>query len=132
MKRGFSWGLVQVLIIYSGLYLFFFESPDVLEISRKVRHVVLMSSLLGVYALGTYHLRFQSMAWMGALWHLVHLSGISFLVLFGLFDWLVQPLGYPMRLVLRQVHEFLVSPVLYVGMGLLAENLPHRSQSQQS
>jgi 3-phosphoshikimate 1-carboxyvinyltransferase len=48
----------------------------------------------------------------------------SAVLLAGLFDWVIQPLNYPMRSMLRQLHEFLLSPVLYVGMGLLAKHLP--------
>lgn len=124
MKKNFGWGLVQLIAVYTALYLLFFESPDVLDIPRKLRHLILMGSLLGVYALGTYHLQFSKHAWMGALWHLVHVTGISILLLAGLFDWLIQPLNYPMRVMMRQLHEFLISPVLYVGMGLLATHLP--------
>ncbi len=124
VKRSFAWGLLQLVAVYTAYYLFFFESPDVLAIPRKLRHLVLMGSLLGVYALGTYHLQFSKHAWMGALWRLVHVTGISILLLAGLFDWLIQPLNYPMRLMMRQLHEFLISPVLYVGMGLLAKHLP--------
>lgn len=124
MKKNFGWGLVQLIAVYTALYLLFFESPDILEIPRKLRHLMLMGSLLGVYALGTYHLQFSKHAWMGALWHLVHVTGISILLLAGLFDWLIQPLNYPMRVMMRQLHEFLISPVLYVGMGLLAKHLP--------
>jgi hypothetical protein len=61
---------------------------------------------------------------MGALWHLVHVSGILVLLLTGLFDWLIHPLNYAVCIMLRQIHEFLISPVLYVGMGLLANYLP--------
>lgn len=124
MKKNFGWGLVQLIAVYTALYLLFFESPDILEIPRKLRHLMLMGSLLGVYALGTNHLQFSKHAWMGALWHLVHVTGISILLLAGLFDWLIQPLNYPMRVMMRQLHEFLISPVLYVGMGLLAKHLP--------
>lgn len=129
MKKSFVWGLIQLVAVYSALHLFYFEAPDVLEIPRKNRHLILMASLLGVYALGTYHLQFRNAAWMGALWHLVHLGGIAFLCVIGLFDWLIQPLSYPLRLMLRQVHEFLISPVLYVGMGLLGKYLPQKDQA---
>lgn len=129
VKSNFGWGLMQLIAVYTAVYLLFFESPDILEIPRKLRHLILMGSLLGVYALGTYHLQFSKHSWMGALWHLVHVTGISILLLTGLFDWLIRPLSYPMRMMMRQVHEFLISPVLYVVMGLLAKYLP-RSQAK--
>lgn len=123
MKRSFWWGLVQLFLVYTALYLFFFEAPYLLDIPRKLRHLILMGSLLGVYALGTYHLQFIHHRWMGTLWHFVHLFGIAILLLSGLYDWLIHPLSYPMRMFFRQIHEFLISPVLYVGMGLLAKTL---------
>lgn len=123
-------GLIQLFVVYTALYLFYFESPNILDVPRKLRHLMLMGSLLGVYALGTYHLRFSNHSWMGALWHLVHISGIVVLFLAGLFDWLIHPLNYAARLMLRQIHEFLISPVLYVGMGLLARYLLNKNSSR--
>jgi hypothetical protein len=128
MKRSFTWGLVQLFLVYTALYLFFFEAPYLLDIPRKMRHLILMTSLLGVYGLGSYHLQFSKHAWMGSLWHLVHISGILILFFSGLFDWLIYPLNYPMRILLRQIHEFLISPVLYVGMGLLVKYLPENGK----
>jgi hypothetical protein len=128
--RGFVWGLVQLFIVYTLLYLFFFEAPYLLEIPRMVRHAILMGSLFGIYLLGTYHLQFSNHRWMGTLWHFVHLTGISVLFLSGLWDWLIEPLSYPMRLLFRQIHEFLISPVLYVGMGLLSRALPSFTDKQ--
>jgi len=125
MKKNFGWGLLQLIAVYTAYHLFFVESLDVRAITPgKLRVLVFMGSLVGIYALGTYHLRFSKHSWMGSLWHLVHLSGISILLLAGLFDWLIQPLNYPTFLMMRQLHEFLISPVLYVGMGLLAKHLP--------
>lgn len=129
MKKKFVCGLIQLVAVYTALHLLYFEAPDVLEIPRKIRHLIMIASLLGVYALGTYHLQFGTATWMRVLWHLVHLGGMAFLFALGLFDWLIQPLSYPMRLMLRQVHEFLISPVLYVGMGLLGKYLPQKDQA---
>lgn len=123
LKRGLLLGLIQLMVIYTAMYLFFYEAPYLYEIPRKLRHLIKFCSLIGVYFLGTYHLRFEKQKWMGALWHMVHMSGISFVVLVGVFDWLIHPTSQAIRLLAQQINEFLISPVLFVAMGLLEKYL---------
>jgi len=130
MRRGFWLGLVQIVFLYSALYLFFYEAPYKLDIPYEFRQLIYFGSLLGVYGLGTYHLRLVQHAWMGALWHLIHLIGISVLILFGLYDWVIQPVPNSIRIFMRQIHEFLVAPTLYVGMGLLSRFLKGANKTE--
>lgn len=123
LKKGLWLGLIQLMVIYTALYLFFYEAPYLDEIPRKLRHLIKLSSLIGVYSLGTYHLQFEKQKWMGALWHIVHISGISFVVLVGAFDWLIYPTSQTVRALAQQINEFLISPVLFVAMGLLEKYL---------
>ncbi|MCG9899107.1 MAG: hypothetical protein MH132_03820 [Hydrotalea sp.] len=123
LKRGLWLGLLQLMVIYTAMYLFFYEAPYFADIPRKLRHLIKFSSLIGVYLLGTYHLRFEKQRWMGALWHIVHISGISFVLSMGAFDWLVHPTSQAVRLLAHQINEFLISPVLFVAMGLLEKYL---------
>jgi hypothetical protein len=53
------------------------------------------------------------------LWHLIHISGIIFLVFLGAYDWLIHPMPMYMREVMDAVNEFLIGPTLFVGMALL-------------
>lgn len=123
LKRGLWLGLLQLMVIYTAMYLFFYEAPYLADIPRKLRHLIKFSSLIGVYLLGTYHLRFEQQRWMGAVWHIVHISGISFVLSVGAFDWLVHPTSQAVRLLAHQINEFLISPVLFVAMGLLEKYL---------
>lgn len=123
LKRGLWLGLLQLMVIYTAMYLFFYEAPYLTEIPRKIRHLIKFGSLIGVYLLGTYHLRFEQQRWMAALWHIVHLSGISFVMMVGAYDWIVRPTPFYVRALAQQINEFLISPVLFVAMGLLEKYL---------
>lgn len=121
--RSYWIGLFYIVALYSLMYLFFLDAPGTAHLPRNIRHVVLFASLILVYGVGTIHLRIQKPAWMGTIWHFIHIAGISFLLLSGIIDWLIYPLPYKFKLMLRQVHEFLIAPSLYIIMGLLKQKM---------
>ena len=109
MPKKFWIGLIIILVIYTLFYLFFKDTTCVSLIPRKLRHV--------------WHLNLDQINWMKTLWHLIHLSGIAFLVLLGAYDWLIRPMPMFMRELMDAVNEFLIGPTLFVGMALLQKFL---------
>ena len=123
MKRGFYTGLIIILIIYTLVYLLFYEAPYHSEIPRRIRHLIKFSTLITVYLIGSYHLRLNNIKWMYIIWHFIHITGIGIITLFGLYDLLVSPTPIYIRTFLLTINEFLISPVLFVGMGILYKKL---------
>jgi hypothetical protein len=72
-----------------------------------------------VYLIGTFHLGKLKDEWMNLLWHTIHITGLCLLVDIGGFDWLFGMVNMPTKLFAASVQEFLISPVLYVGMGII-------------
>ena len=120
MPKKFWMGLV---IIYTLFSLFFKEASYYELIPRKLRHVIKFIVLITIYLVGVWHLNLDKITWMKTLWHLIHLSGIVFLVLLGAYDWLIQPMPIFMRELMDAVNEFLIAPTLFVVMGLLQKYL---------
>ena len=120
MPKKFWMGLV---IIYTLFSLFFKEASYYELIPRKLRHVIKFIVLITIYLVGVWHLNLDKITWMKTLCHLIHLSGIVFLVLLGAYDWLIQPMPIFMRELMDAVNEFLIAPTLFVVMGLLQKYL---------
>lgn len=119
---GIKWwiGLVIILGIYSFYYLIFADNHDFfIQIPRKVRHLIKFGTTVSVYLIGTFHLGKIQNDWMARIWHLIHLSFLGILVLIGLYDWMIAPTPYFIRNLTIPMQEFLISPTLYVLMGLI-------------
>ena len=117
-KYIFIFGLVAICIVYS-LYRVYFDITYVPDIPGKAKHANKFLFVLIVYGIGTLTLRRYMVAWMMLIWHLIHIIFISSLLLIGFYDWLHGDITEQIRNVAISVFEFLVSPVLYVSMGIV-------------
>ncbi|WP_445736833.1 hypothetical protein [Mariniflexile sp.] len=124
-KVRFISGLIFILIIYTCYYVFFEENSD-LVLPSKVRHAIKFLATVAVYFVGTFHLGKLTVTWMSSIWHLVHITGLFIITSLGLFDLFVFQISLNLRLFASSIQEILISPVLYVAMGLLNEVLNKR------
>lgn len=76
-----------------------------------------------VYLMGTYHLGKQKNNWMLCLWHLVHISLLSTITCIGIYDWIFGMVSYHVKEIAASMQEFLISPMLYIAMGILNQRL---------
>jgi hypothetical protein len=72
-----------------------------------------------VYGIGSFHLGKIKQQWMVSLWHLIHISLLVTISCIGLYDWIFGMVSQPTKDFAQSMQEFLISPILYVGMGLL-------------
>lgn len=124
-KVRFLSGLIIIIIIYSWYYLcflHFIENSQTVSIPRKIRHIMILLITITVYFVGTFHLGKIKDTWMSTIWHIIHISGLFIITSIGLFDWLFGGTIMLTRLA-RTIQELLISPVLYVAMGLLNKSL---------
>lgn len=122
-------GLAIILVIYTLFYLFFVEK-EVIWIPRKIRHVIKFSATIAVYFVGTAHLGKLQDRWMSHLWHVIHVTLLGFITLVGLYDWTFGMVSQQIKDMTWTMQEFLISPVLYVGMGILNNRLNAGSNRQ--
>lgn len=116
-------GLMLILIVYSLFYLFFVESDQTQFIPRRIRHIIKFSTTILVYLIGTFHLGKLNDKWMYQIWHFIHISLLAVLVLIGAYDWLFGMVSKQVKDFTVTIQEFLISPVLYVGMGIIQRRL---------
>ena len=128
-KVRFIIGLIIIFILYSCYYIFIAEHKNTALIPRKLRHVITLVFTLAVYFVGTFHLGKLKVTWMASLWHIVHVSGLCIITAIGLFDWLFlegKTILSLSRLAIT-IQELLISPILYVAMGLLNRSLNNKN-----
>ncbi|GAA3599789.1 hypothetical protein Q4Q39_19095 [Flavivirga amylovorans] len=122
-KFRFILGLIFIIIIYSCYHFFFVENKNTTFLSRKTSHVIKFSVTIAVYFVGTFHLGKLKDTWMLSLWHFVHISGLCIITLLGLYIWFIYEISISIRAFAQAIQELLISPALYVVMGLLNRSL---------
>lgn len=118
-NRKWYTGLFTIAIIYTLYFIFFLENKELKEIPRILRHAIKLVSSVSVYLIGTFHIQKFSVKWMEKLWHLIHLSMLGFLLSIGAFVWLISDIPYLLIQFSSTIQELLISPTLYIVMGLL-------------
>src|SRR5690606_42064421 len=116
-------GLVFIVILYSLYNIYFVENQDFISQSKLILHVIRFSITVLIYFIGTMHLGRIKDNWMSALWHLIHISGLTIMTSLGLISWFIIDIGFDLKQVAYTIQELLISPVLYVAMGLLNKSL---------
>ncbi len=116
-------GLLIIFVIYSLYYLLFAETNYFILIPRMLRHVIKFIATVAVYLIGTHHLGKLKDRWMIYLWHLVHISLLVTITLIGFYSWLFSLQNINVIQLAKTFQEFLISPVLYVGMAILNNSL---------
>ncbi len=121
-KVRFVFGLIFIVIIYSAFYVFYFENHN-LNFSRRAGHVIKFGTTIAVYFVGTYHLGKLEDSWMSYIWHIVHVSGLLIITSLGAYDFFISEISLNLKLFAISVQEILISPILYLAMGLLNKTL---------
>lgn len=127
-KKRYILGLLAILVVYSIFNLLVGDSPDAYGIPRKLRHVLKFLTVGLVYAIGSLALKRTYDGWMLQLWHLVHIVLLFLLLVIGGWDWLIQPVSYTFKRLANSIQEFLISPVLYLAMGVIGARIIQQPQ----
>jgi len=113
-------GLVYIFIIYTGYYFYFVDGLFTTIKPLVLKHIILVGIACLVYFTGTMHLGKLQQSWMLFLWHIVHISLLSTLIIIGLFKMKSgNQLPYALQHLFDNIKEILISPMLYFLMGLL-------------
>ncbi|WP_343112734.1 hypothetical protein [Mucilaginibacter sp.] len=78
-----------------------------------------LASIVLVYATGYFTYKKNGIKWMTDLWKVVYLVTIILLVFIGLYDWSLGPASMQIRNIAKTLHEFLISPILYLGIVII-------------
>ncbi|MHA4808153.1 hypothetical protein ACX0G9_08595 [Flavitalea flava] len=115
-------GLLAITLLYIVYYLYFIYGLS-REIPLRLRHIVKFLFILTAYGIGNFTLKRYTVGWMMRIWHGVYLVSLLLLVLFGAYDWGIARTPFSLRIIADDLQEFLISPILYVAMGILRKSL---------
>jgi hypothetical protein len=118
-KYYFWIGFIVIVVIYSLYNLYLVDVDYYQSIPRKTRHVVKFLSILSIYGIGTVALKKYIADWMLYIWHLIHILIIALLLIIGIYDWSFGEISVPFRNIADTLFEFLISPVIYIAIGIL-------------
>ena len=125
--RNYWKGFIVILIAYSIVQLLFFHPlftvPSKLQ---EFRQLIRWLTITFIYLVGARVLRNTGEAWMVAIWHIIHIVMISFLLLVAAYEYGIGPVPYGVRSSVAPIIEFLISPVLYMGSGLIYTSIYKR------
>jgi hypothetical protein len=119
-NRNIYWiGFIVIVVIYSLYNLYLVDVGYYNEIPRRVRHIGKFAAILTIYLTGTFALRKYTADWMMFIWHLIHIIIIVLLLLVGAYDWIFGEISAQLRNIANTLFEFLISPLIYIGVGIL-------------
>jgi lipoprotein signal peptidase len=118
-KQIYWVGFIVIVIIYSLYNLYLVDVGYYQDIPRKVRHIGKFVAILIIYGTGTFTLRKYTADWMMYIWHLIHIVIIILLLISGIYDWAFGEISVQFRNVANTFFEFLISPLIYIGIGIL-------------
>lgn len=113
------WGIIIIYCAYSLLFLYGYSY----DISVKSKHIIKFGTIVLVYAIGVFALKNYVARWMLMIWHLFYIFVLSLLLLIGIWDWIHWIESAQIHNMANSLHEILISPVLYIGMGILNRRL---------
>jgi hypothetical protein len=121
--RYLLFGLLAIVIVYTLYNLFMVYVSNYDAIPRRVRHFNRLLSIAMVYGIGFYALKRYDVKWIRVIWNTIYLAVVIILLLIGIYDWSLGPASMQIRNVAKTLHEFLISPILYVGLLIINRSL---------
>jgi len=128
--RHYWTGLMLLLLAYTALqFVYYLPASSLPKIIKKSGLSPLWFLLVIVYVAGSVILRQTRVAWLNAIWHLVHISLITFALAVLVYGRLAGSVPIGVSAAVRPILEFLISPILYLAMGLLYKSMRMKDNS---
>jgi len=125
-RKFFLIGLTVIVLLYILYYLLFVYGVF-LVVPMRTRQLIKLGSIFLIYGVGVWALRKDTAGWIMKIWHLMYGCTFLFLILLGLLDWWLGRTSPAVREVAGNLHEFLISPILYIVIGLLRRRMLQQS-----
>ncbi|MBW4891279.1 hypothetical protein KXQ82_16245 [Mucilaginibacter sp. HMF5004] len=120
-------GFVAIVVLYSLYNIYLVDVSYYNQIPRKVRHIARFVSILMVYGIGIFTLTKYVEGWVISLWNGIYLIAVALLLLIGIYDWSIGGASSQIRNIANTLHEFLISPMLFIALYIIHTKLLRRS-----
>jgi hypothetical protein len=122
-------GFIAIVLVYSLYNIYLVDVSYYDQIPRKVRHIARFLSIVMVYGIGIYTLKKCMSLWVTNLWNSIYLAVTIILIIIGGYDWATGGALTPIRNVANTLHEFLISPILFVVLYIIHDKLLRKRQT---
>ena len=117
-------GFIVILLAYSVVQLMFNDLLSILPLNYQInRQFTRWLTIFFIYIVGSKVLKSTNESWMLAIWHIIHLGLIGYLLFVALYEYAIAPVSYGIRASVAPIIEFLISPVLYMSAGLVYKTI---------
>jgi len=120
VQRAYWIGLAVISACYAVFYVYFLYSAFYTMGAREMRVIKFVFVALTFFA-GWVGLSKGTVRWAARFWVILFGSLVLLLVALGLYENYFARLPKELRVVLDDLVEFLVSPALYVALGILGQ-----------
>jgi hypothetical protein len=120
LPKNYWIGFLILALAYTLVqFLFYHPVIPVLRSLLKYKQSVRWFNITFVYVVGIMVIRTMHVNWLLFIWNIVHVVMIGYLLLAAAYEYLIAPLPYGIRGSVAPIVEFLISPIIYMAMGLL-------------
>lgn len=120
IRLYFFLGLMGTALLYSAYNLFVLDPYVYERMTRGTRHIYKFGAVIIAWLIGFLVFRKRTADWLVLIWHLVFGIGLAILILFAGYDAVIRELPPPLRQPISTFHEFLISPIPYVFIGIVS------------
>lgn len=120
IRLYFFLGLLGAALLYSAYNLYILDPHVYMRMSRSTRHVYKFGAVIISWLIGFLVFRKTAPGWLLLVWHLLFAAGIVILVLLAGYDATIHELPPSLRQPVSTFHEFLISPIPYVFVGIVS------------
>jgi hypothetical protein len=127
IRLYFFLGLLGAALLYSAYNLYILDPYVYVRMSRSTRHVYKFGAVILSWLIGFIVYRKTAAGWLLLIWHLLFGLGIVVLVLLAGYDATIHELPPSLRQPVSTFHEFLISPIPYVFVGIISRGMARRA-----
>ena len=130
LPKNYWTGLLILTLAYTLVqFLFYHPVIPVLRSLLQYKQAVRWFNIFFVYVIGIWVIRTMHVSWLLFIWNIVHVVMIGYLLLAAAYEYLIAPLPYGIRGSVAPIVEFLISPIIYMAMGLIYAGMNHSNES---
>ena len=126
LPKNYWIGFLILALAYTLVqFLFYHPIIPVVRGLLQYKQTVRWFNITFVYVVGILVIRTMHVSWLMFIWNIVHVVMIGYLLLAAAYEYLIAPLPYGIRGSVAPIVEFLISPIIYMAMGLLYAGVKH-------
>lgn len=115
-------GFIAIAVVFVAYNFLLAYASYANEIPRKLRHVNRLVFSLLIFGIGYFAFKKNNIQWLTDTWKIIYVSIITILIFAGLYDWTISQLTFQVRSIVKNLNEFLISPLPFIALFAISKN----------